>query len=128
MSSIIHSGGISDAPSIAILGVSMKENECKQMPKGGVEPPRACAPTVLSRRRMPIPPLRHNSGKGNQDDLFTAFFRLLLLGNPRLFNEKRLHSEKPIICKNAELVFAGVGKNEPLQVEGEFACPKFIRY
>ena len=37
----------------------LPRNLCKRMPKGGLEPPRAKAPTVLSRRRMPIPPLRH---------------------------------------------------------------------
>ena len=30
------------------------------MPEGGVEPPWAEAHTVLSRARIPIPPLRHH--------------------------------------------------------------------
>src|SRR5205807_6176212 len=35
------------------------------MPKGGLEPPRACAHWLLKPARLPVPPLRRGSGTAN---------------------------------------------------------------
>src|SRR5206468_6538379 len=35
------------------------------MPKGGLEPPRACAHWLLKPARLPVPPLRRRKGTAN---------------------------------------------------------------
>ncbi len=67
-----------------------------RMPKGGLEPPRACAHWLLKPARLPVPPLRRRKGTANvsrgitSSQLLGPVDRVSIARNPRARHDYHL--------------------------------------
>src|SRR5262245_7455567 len=71
------------------------------MPKGGLEPPRACAHWLLKPARLPIPPLRHVES-GERWPRYNLKSTLVLTNHPRSFYLRFCISGTSIHCPQSE--------------------------